>query len=68
MIIIKKTDWRYAKTADYKRTAIVKCPKCGRWEALMHTIKPDGTVNPSIICAVKPCTFHDYVKLDGWIG
>ena len=68
MIIIEMTDWKYAKTPDTLRSAIVKCPGCGRWEALMHTIKNDGTVTPSLVCSIDGCNFHDYVKLKGWLA
>ncbi len=35
-----------------------------------HTIDDDGAVTPSLVCphedAGKPCSFHEFVKLDGW--
>lgn len=59
-------DWRYV--------AII-CPLCRiastvrhltRPEKSHHTIADDGTVNPSVVCPHTPCTFHEYVRLDGW--
>lgn len=31
-----------------------------------HTISPNGTVTPSVVCPVKNCTFHDFIKLEGY--
>ena len=31
-----------------------------------HTIAPDGSVSPSVVCPYPPCTFHQMVRLDGW--
>ncbi len=33
-----------------------------------HTIAPDGTVSPSVVCPVKDCGFHEFIKLEGWKG
>lgn len=33
-----------------------------------HTILEDGTVNPSVVCPVKDCNFHDYIKLEGYVN
>lgn len=30
-----------------------------------HIINLDGTVNPSVVCPIKGCTFHDFIKLEG---
>lgn len=63
-----------------RMTAIVYCPKCGNGFSLdRHTIAPDGTVTPSVVeprdpgnscfaCPNPRCgTFHEFVRLDGWI-
>lgn len=31
-----------------------------------HTILSDGTVLPSVVCPVKGCNFHEYIKLEGF--
>jgi len=31
-----------------------------------HKVNPEGVVTPSIMCPVEGCTFHEYVKLEGW--
>jgi hypothetical protein len=33
-----------------------------------HSIAPDGTVSPSVVCLERKCDFHDFVRLDGWSG
>jgi hypothetical protein len=32
----------------------------------VHTVADDGTVSPSLVCPFAPCTFHEFVKLEGW--
>lgn len=32
-----------------------------------HTIANDGTVTPSVVCPIKGCTWHEFVRLDGWV-
>ena len=36
--------------------------------AAVHTIHPDGTVTPSVVCsdAARGCPFHEWVLLKGW--
>jgi hypothetical protein len=29
-------------------------------------VADDGTVSPSYVCPFPPCTFHLFVRLDGW--
>lgn len=31
-----------------------------------HNISNDGTVNPSVVCPVKDCGFHEHIKLEGY--
>jgi hypothetical protein len=31
-----------------------------------HSIAPDGTVRPSVVCMAPGCAFHDFVRLEGW--
>lgn len=31
-----------------------------------HTILDDGTVQPSVVCPVDGCGFHEFVKLKDW--
>lgn len=32
----------------------------------IHSVAADGAVSPSYVCTVAGCSFHDYVRLDGW--
>jgi hypothetical protein len=48
---------------------ILACPGCGQlWDMSHRTIGDDGTVAGSIVCSEKGCSFHRYVRLDGWLG
>ncbi len=70
--------WWPSAEPDGRTSATLYCPNCGRGHSLAaHTIKPDGSVSPS--CDIPPhfkaaqaecpaCTFHDHVRLVGWIG
>ena len=50
-----------------QRTANVSCPTCGQVASLSgHSIAADGMVTPSLVCPYPGCTFHEYVKLEGW--
>jgi hypothetical protein len=36
-----------------------------------HTINDNGSVQPSVVCVypvdgVNACTFHEFIRLDGW--
>lgn len=33
-----------------------------------HGITADGVVTPSAVCPAKGCTFHEFIRLDGWEG
>ena len=39
----------------------------GDWFAIQtHGIAEDGAVFPSVVCTYPGCTFHEFIKLDGW--
>lgn len=48
--------------------AEICCPGCGRVALLgnNHTVADDGAVHPSDVCPYRPCTFHEFIKLDDW--
>jgi hypothetical protein len=64
--------WRPLKLSDGTPSATVCCLKCGGSSTLeVHTIAPDGTVQPSLGCGWKfkgeaACGWHVWVKLEGW--
>lgn len=31
-----------------------------------HSIAGDGRVSPSVVCLAASCSFHDFVRLEGW--
>lgn len=40
----------------------VSCPDCGAFGNLDHTVDPDGTLNPSLVCP-EDCGFHVWARL-----
>lgn len=65
--IPKRGFWKPGRAALNKRTALVSCPGCGTILSIRaHTIKDDGHVEPSLVCPMDDCNFHDYVELVGW--
>ena len=50
-----------------QNNANVCCPGCGRYYGMAaHKIADDGTVHPSVVCTYDGCSFHDFIRLDGW--
>ena len=49
------------------RTATMSCPECGKPASLSeHSITESGFVFPSVVCPRQGCTFHRFVRLEGW--
>jgi hypothetical protein len=49
--------------------ATLTCPLCRNLCSIgrgRHTIAADGTVQPSMVCPHHGCTFHEFIRLDGW--
>lgn len=49
--------------------ATMTCPGCGKDLSIsgkIHTIATDGAVSPSMVCPHQPCTFHAFIRLEGW--
>lgn len=48
--------------------AVVTCPNghACRLSGKVHSIAPDGTLSPSLVCPAEGCGFHDHVRLAGW--
>lgn len=65
--VMSKGEWHRERRPIFgKHNALVCCPGCGKLVSLTdHTIDPDGTVTPSLVCPFK-CAFHEYVKLADW--
>lgn len=44
---------------------------CAKGHALVlseHAISVDGAVWPSVVCKAPRCSFHEFVRLEGWSG
>jgi len=53
--------------SDGARSALVTCPLCGQPSSLDgHQIGVDGAVSPSLVCPREGCTWHVWVRLEGW--
>lgn len=67
-VIIKKENWFIC---EGQTKPIIECPYCGSGilgDPAPHGIRPDGSVYNSVVCQNEKCTFHAYVKLEGWDG
>lgn len=61
--------WKWGATKPYPLTAVICCPMCGKSGTLhpnIHTISVTGIVSPSMVCPYPPCSFHEFIRLDGW--
>jgi uncharacterized OB-fold protein len=59
--------WRRWVHLRNVKTFSTACPKCGAqlvWPK--HSVAPDGTVRPSMVCTHPGCSFHEFGKLEGW--
>lgn len=55
-----------AVDAEGEGVVWVACGECGvRGSLEDHTIGPDGTVRPSLVCPAE-CGWHIFAKLVGW--
>ena len=62
-----KMHWSPCHPSVVKRfKASMTCPNGHGLTLGGHTIDPDGTVHPSVVCPVRDCSFHEFVRLDGW--
>ena len=65
--VMAKGEWRDVRGKYRTISALVCCPGCGKINSLGdHTIDPDGTVTPSLVCPFDHCEFHDFVKIADW--
>lgn len=46
--------------------AKMTCPEGHGLTLRGHTISADGGAHPSVICPNAECSFHEFVRLDGW--
>ncbi len=45
---------------------VIVCPNGHYLSIYKHTISEEGIVSPSVVCPVKDCTFHGFIKLENW--
>jgi hypothetical protein len=59
--------WAPCHPATVKRfKASMTCPAGHGLVLKGHHIFPDGRVHPSVVCPNPGCSFHEFVKLEGW--
>lgn len=62
----------YAACTDESLRATFAHVRCAfghvlRVSGTIHRVAADGTVSPSFVCSVPGCSWHVYVRLDGWV-
>lgn len=56
--------WFFWKLDEQPDAVCFRCPDCRSNGLLrLHSIKPDGEVNASVVCS---CGYHEFVVLDLW--
>ncbi len=66
MTVVPRSSW---SLVEGEAKPVVECPSCGLLnlgDAAPHGVRSDGTVYESVVCCHPPCTFHEYVRLEGW--
>ena len=46
--------------------ASMTCPNGHGLTLKNHTISSEGEVTPSVVCPVRECSFHEWVRLINW--
>lgn len=60
--------WWINRLADGRYQVITRCPNGHIGSLDAHRIAGDGTVSPSVVCQHPGCSFHEFIRLDGWEG
>lgn len=47
-------------------TAEIVCAKGHSGLMRVHTIAANGEVEPSVVCTVEGCGWHEFITLEGW--
>ena len=59
--------WKACHPATVRRFKAEMTCKSGHGLVLKrHSVSADGTVTPSVVCLSSGCTFHEFVRLEGW--
>ena len=67
-------EWNYIGGRDGRKSALLRCPKCGQLASLFqHDIDINGVVTPSVLHRwpygenqEESCGFHEMIKLLDW--
>jgi hypothetical protein len=58
--------WIPVSLPDGRKTADVVCPNGHQGLIEDHEIAASGQVSPSVVCTQDGCTWHVWIKLEGW--
>ena len=60
--------WPFNKPKDATEppAPLIRCPEGHLAFLSGHRIRPDGTVNPSVVCPEEACSWHVWANLEGW--
>jgi hypothetical protein len=59
--------WAPCHPSTVKRfKASMTCPNGHGLTLRGHAIDKNGNVSPSVVCPVRGCSFHEFVRLDRW--
>lgn len=69
--------WTNLAGVDRPRWVSIRCPQCERGLSIVrdyenpmgtHHVAVDGIVAPSVVCTHPGCTWHVFIRLEGWPG
>lgn len=68
------TWWKDSRNTIEWVLCLVCCPTCRRVSTVsseVHSVSSGGVMSPSFVCrqntaAGAPCTFHEFIQLEGW--
>ncbi len=67
--MIPTSHWCLSENAPLGSKSVwVKCPGCNRKAQLDHEVDASGNVAPSLDCTNPDCSYHEFVRLEGWPG
>ena len=55
--------WWFHTLSDGRKFVVTRCPNGHTGSLSDHSIAPDGTVSPSVVCQREGCNFHEFIKL-----
>ena len=60
-----KDTWSLMHLSGGRSVVVTRCSN-GHIGQLDHEIAADGTVSPSVVCQRGGCSYHEFIRLEGW--